>query len=121
LRLDAVELPHAEGGGFERFRPAQIAAQGEDAGEEGVERAELGGGALARDHVGFAVPRRIREVRVDRVDARTPHVFAVAVMEQRGAFEEVVVVRVYGAADVAGAARPLPGLDVDLVADETDL
>src|SRR5439155_26481987 len=121
LGLDAVELPHAERGCLERPGAGHVAAEGEDAGEESVQRAELRRRALARLHVDFAVPVAVAEILVHGADARLPHRRAVAVAEEPRALQQVLVVRIDRAADVAGAAGPRSGLDVDLVADEADL
>ena len=58
---------------------------------------------------------------VQRGDAGLPHRLAVLVAEQVRALQQVLVIRIDPAPDMAGLADPRAGLDVDLLAGEIEL
>ncbi len=124
LRLDAGRLPHLHAGRLQARGAVDVAGERQHGREEGVERAVLAVRALAGVHVGMAVPEiavdLVGQVAVDRGDARLPHGQAVLVAEQLPALQQVLVVGVRAAGDAGVGARPLPGLDVDGGADQSD-
>ena len=86
----------------------EVAAERQHGREEGVERSELRGRALAGVHVRLAVPeagrRLVGEVPVQGSRGSSRHiVFAVRVAEEPRALEQVLVVGIDPAADVAVA------------------
>ena len=90
-----------------------------------MQSAELRRRPPAGDHIHLSVPETRRclvgEVRVQCPDALFPHRAAVRIVEKDRAFQQVLVIGVDPAADVARGARPLPRLHVDLLAHESDL
>ena len=69
----------------------------------------------------FAAAQLVGEMAVHRHDALLPHALAVFVAEQLPALQQVLVVRVDAAADVAVAIGPFAGFDIDGAADQADL
>src|SRR5262249_3003550 len=90
-----------------------------------MERSIGRGGPAAGDHVRLSVPEPVRtivrEITIDRAQALPRPPSAVLVVEELPALDEIFVVGVDPAADVAGAARPVSCFDVDLFADEPRL
>ena len=116
--------PHPERRLLQAPGSPEVPGENEHRREKSVQRAELGGRALPRRHVHLAVPQTVPGVvgePVQGAQALARHPSAVRVAEELRALDEILVVRVDPAAHVARAARPLPRLDVDLLADEAEL
>ena len=90
-----------------------------------MQRAELCRRPLPAVHVRFAVPQAgrglVSEIFVHRANAGVPHRLAIAIVEEPRAFEQVLVVGIDSAANMAGAADPCARFYIDLVADQADL
>ena len=73
-----------------------VARQREERGKERIERAIVRVGALARVHVGVAVPEFaadfVGQIFMDRGNARVPHLEAILVAEEEPAFPKIFVI-----------------------------
>src|SRR5215213_465937 len=129
FRLDAFVLPHPERRLLQQLRTFQIARKRQYCRKERVECAVRGCASCAGVHVGVAVPQLdaafvayfIRQILVDGGNAFGPHPFAVRIAKQQRALQKVLVITVDRAADVTIGIGPLAGLDIDPLANQSDL
>src|SRR6185369_17153162 len=129
LRLNAYEPPHPVRRILQQLRALQIATERQHRRKERVERAVSRRAPRTGVHVSMTVPKLhlifatylVREILINRRDALVPHPFAVSIAKQQRALQQVLVITIDRAADVAVSIRPLACLDIDPLAHQPDL
>src|SRR5215469_12314890 len=117
FRLDVKRGPHLIGRFLQATRAIEVAGARQNGREEGVQGAVTSRDPLTRVHVHLAVPQSamagVSQVPIERCNAALPHAIAILVVKQDRGFQQILVVGVNAAADVAGGIRPCTALYVD--------